>query len=83
MEITRKSRILEVLKEFPQLEEQIIGMAPAFKNLRNPVLRRTVAQMATLEMVAKIGGLDVAGLVNALRRSVGQSEVSGRNRAAV
>lgn len=77
MEITRKSRVLEVLKEFPSLEETVIGLAPPFKNLRNPILRRTVAQMATLEMVAKIGGLDVVDLVNTLRRAAGQGEIAG------
>lgn len=77
MEITRKSKVLEVLKDFPALEEKLISLAPPFKNLRNPVLRRTVAQMATMEMVARIGGLDVVELVNTLRREVGQGAIAG------
>ena len=76
MEITRRSKLLDVLKAYPFLEEQIIEIAPPFKNLRNPVLRRTVGQLATIEKVAQIGNLDVVELVNSLRRAAGQGEVA-------
>jgi len=75
MKITGHSKLLEVLKEYPTLEEKIIDIAPPFKNLQNPVLRRTVGQLATLEKVAQIGKLDVIELVNTLRREIGQPEI--------
>lgn len=74
MEITSRSKILDVLNEYPFLEEKIIAVAPPFKNLKNPVLRRTVGRVATLEQVAQIGQLDVGQFVNTLRRAAGQSE---------
>jgi hypothetical protein len=52
MEITSHTKLLELLNEYPALEEQIINIAPPFKNLKNPVLRRTVGQLATLAQVA-------------------------------
>lgn len=76
MEITRRSKLLDVLKAYPFLEPQIIEIAPAFKNLRNPVLRRTVGQLATIEQVAQIGNIDPVSLVNTLRRAAGQGEVA-------
>ena len=82
MEITRRSKLLDVLKAYPFLEEQIIEIAPPFKNLRNPVLRRTVGQLATVEKVAQIGNLDVVDLVNTLRRAAGQGELA-ETRAAL
>jgi uncharacterized protein (DUF2249 family) len=75
MEITRKTKLLDVLKAYPELEAHIITMAPPFKNLKNPVLRRTVAKLATLENVAQIGGLDVDQMVNKLREAAGQAEL--------
>lgn len=75
MEITGRSKLLEVLKAYPQLEEQIIAVAPPFKNLRNPILRRTVAQLATVEQVAQIGGMDAGELVRILRRAAGLEEL--------
>ena len=75
MEINAKTRLNDLLTNYPQLEEQIIQAAPAFKNLKNPVLRRTVGRMATIEKVVQIGGLDLTTFVNLLRRQVGQPEL--------
>jgi len=79
MEIIGKTRLFELLDTFPELEETVIQAAPAFKNLNNPVLRRTVGKLATIEKVVKIGGLDTFTFVNLLRRKVGQPEVVGRD----
>ena len=76
MEITRRSKLLEVLQAYPFLEEQIIAIAPPFKNLRNPVLRRSVGRLATIEQVAHIGEVDVVDLINRLRRAAGQGDLA-------
>ena len=75
MEITSQSKLFDVLEAYPFLEAQIVNIAPPFQNLKNPVLRRTVGKIATLEKVAQIGGMDVGKLVNTLRRAVGQEEL--------
>lgn len=75
MEITSSCKLLDVLDAYPILEAQIVNIAPPFQNLKNPILRRTVGKLATLETVAQIGGMDVNRLVNTLRRAVGQAEL--------
>ncbi|PKN95652.1 MAG: hypothetical protein CVU45_00445 [Chloroflexi bacterium HGW-Chloroflexi-7] len=75
MELTRSSKLSDVLQAYPELEEQLINIAPPFKNLKNPVLRRTVGSLVNLEKVAQVGGMDVTRLVNTLRRHVGQPEL--------
>lgn len=75
MEITLQSKLFDVLEAYPELEGQIVNIAPPFQNLKNPVLRRTVGKIATLEKVAQIGGMDAGKLVNTLRRAVGQAEL--------
>lgn len=75
MEITAKSKLHDVLNAYPQLEAQIIQAAPVFQNLKNPILRRTVGKMATIEKVVQIGGLDLTTFINLLRRQVGQAEL--------
>jgi hypothetical protein len=74
MEITPQSKLLDVLEAYPALESQIVEIAPPFKNLKNPVLRRTVGKIATIAQVAQIGGMDVNHLVNTLRKAAGQGE---------
>lgn len=65
--ITPSMKVGALLEHYPELEERLIALAPAFEKLRNPVLRKTVAKVATLEQAARIGGVTVASLVAALR----------------
>jgi len=70
--ITPKTRIRELIDAYPEAEETLISMAPAFSKLRNTVLRNTVARVTSLSQAALIANLDVAYLVNCLRQKVGQ-----------
>jgi len=70
--ITPKTKVLQLLEAYPQLEAILIGIVPAFKKLQNPVLRRTVAKVATLQQAAAVGGVKAEELINRLRREVGQ-----------
>jgi len=62
-----------LLEAYPELESVLVEMAPAFAKLRNPMVRRTVAKVATLEQAAKIGGVSLPVMVARLRDVVGQS----------
>jgi uncharacterized protein (DUF2249 family) len=70
--ITPETKIGALLERFPQLESLLISLSPAYKKLRNPILRKTVGKVASLKQVAQIGGLPLGELVNALRKGVGQ-----------
>lgn len=47
--ITPKTKVLELIETYPELEDILIEYAPAFKKLKNPLLRKTVAKIATLQ----------------------------------
>lgn len=66
------TKVAALLDAYPELEAVLVELAPAFKNLRNPVLRRTVAKVATLDRAAKIAGLPAREVVDKLRAAVGQ-----------
>ncbi|WP_457599495.1 DUF1858 domain-containing protein [Hydrogenimonas sp.] len=72
VEITPKTKVHDLLEAYPQLEAFLIDLNPKYRKLKNPILRRTVAKIATLTQVAKIGGYGVTELVNLLRKEVGQ-----------
>lgn len=74
--ITPKTKVGELLDAYPALEEVLIEISPVFAKLKNPVLRKTVAKVATLQQAAIIGNMPVEELVNCLRREVGQGVVS-------
>ena len=75
MEIKANSKLFDIFNSYPNLEAKIMDLAPPFKNLQNPILRKTVGKLATVEKVARIGNMEVIDLVNLLRREVGQTEI--------
>lgn len=70
--ISPKTKVGELLDSYPELESVLMEMSPAFEKLRNPVLRKTVARVATLQQVAVVGGLNADEIVNRLRSAAGQ-----------
>ena len=65
------------MNAYPELEEKLIEMAPVFKKLKNPILRRTIARVTTLQQAAAVGEIPVHKLVNSLRELAGQGELEG------
>ena len=75
--ITPKTKVHDLLNAYPELEDLLIEMAPVFKKLKNPVLRRTIARVTTLQQAAQVGDIPVHKLVNTLRQKVGQDSLEG------
>lgn len=71
------TKVGEMLEHYPHLEEKLIELAPAFKKLKNPVLRKTIAKVTSLEQASKVGGISVEKLVNTMRKEVGQDMLAG------
>ena len=76
IEITASTTVHELLVAYPELEETLISIAPAFKKLKNPLLRKSIAKIATLKHISAVGNVPLNDLVNVLRKAVGQSETS-------
>lgn len=57
MEINAHTKVGALLAAHPELEEPLIEWVPAFAKLRNPILRATVAKVASLEQAARVGGV--------------------------
>ena len=67
-DINANTKVLELIEAYPHLEEVLISYVPAFKKLKNPILRNTVARIATLRQAAAIGNVKTEDLVNLLRK---------------
>lgn len=83
MIISPKTKVGELLDTFPQLESVLMEMSPSFEKLKNPILRKTVARVATLQQIAVVGGLSVDTIVNRLRKEVGQETMEAESETAV
>lgn len=75
LDITPSVKIYDLLETFPELEDVLIGIAPPFKKLKNPILRRSVAKVATLKHIASVANVPLTELINRLRKSVGQADI--------
>jgi hypothetical protein len=75
IDITPSTKVNDLLSAYPEIEDDLISMAPPFKKLRNPLLRRTIGRVATLKQVAATGDIPLDELINNLRKLVGQSEI--------
>jgi hypothetical protein len=79
--ITPKTTVAELLEAYPELEETLIEMAPVFKKLKNPILRRTIARVTTLQQAAAVGEMSAETVVNKLRSLTGQDKLEGVSEA--
>ena len=70
VKITGETIVGELLDRYPFLEETLISLSPLFKNLQNPVLRKTAARVATLRHGSSMTGVPLEKMLAALRKSV-------------
>lgn len=71
MIVTPSTKVGALLDAHPELEDVLIAALPAFEKLKNPILRATVAKVATLEQAAKIGGLPLPELMGLVWTALG------------
>ena len=83
MEITIETKIADLLNSRPDMKDILIAINPKFKKLNNPVLRRTLAKLASVKQAAVVGGMDALDLLNQLRVAIGQEPVESGGVAQV
>ncbi|MBZ0156441.1 MAG: DUF438 domain-containing protein [Alphaproteobacteria bacterium] len=89
MELSAKTKIDELLKTYPFLQDFLVHRSPQFKLLQSSFMRKTVGKVATLSQVATVGGIDMNRLLSEIaeeiRSKTGESvtvhrEISGAAR---
>jgi len=84
LQITPQTIVADLLNEYPILEDKLIEIAPVFKKLKNPVLRKTIAKVTSLKQAAVIGNVALPDLINKLRKEVGQETlISAKDEAII
>jgi hypothetical protein len=70
--ISPKTKVGELLEAYPELESVLMSMSPSFEKLKNPLLRKTIARVATLQQVSVVGGVKIEEMIRRLRQEAGQ-----------
>lgn len=76
LDITPQTLIGDLLKNYPQLEDTLIEIAPVFRKLKNPILRKTVARVTTLKQAAVVGNVSLSTMINELRKKAGLEQAN-------
>lgn len=75
-EITPELKVSELLNYYPELENRLIEILPTFEKLKNPVLRKTIARVTTLNQASKVGNVSLGELINSLRTAAGYAKTN-------
>jgi DUF438 domain-containing protein len=77
MQISTKTKLDELLCNYPFLKDFLIQMDPHFKTLDNPLMRNTLGRVATLSRVAMVGGIEVSKLMDDIAREIARRTGEG------
>ena len=72
--INLQTKVATLLEHYPELEETLIELSPIFSKLKNPILRRTVARVTSLQQVAEIANISPPELIIKLRAKIGLND---------
>jgi len=75
-EIIPSTTVHALLSKYPDLEDKLIAMAPPFKKLKNPAIRKSIAKIATLKNIASVGNIPLNKLINDIKQELGQQSSS-------
>ncbi len=70
MDLNAKTKIDDLLKEYPFLVDFLINRSPKFKNLKNSIMRKTIGKVATLKQVAAIGKIELEEFMKEIAREI-------------
>jgi len=59
MEIGPTTKLEQIIKDYPFIIDFLVTKSPLYRNLKNPLMRKTVGKVATLAQVAAIGKKDL------------------------
>jgi len=63
MELSPKTKIDDLLKDYPFLLDYLVNRSSSFSLLKNPVMRKTVGKMATLAQASALGAIPIEALL--------------------
>lgn len=61
--VTPNTVVGQLIKRYPFLKDYLISLSPKFNQLNNPVIFKTMGNIATLDMISKRGGFQVDDLI--------------------
>lgn len=71
---TPDSKLAEVFEKYPYIKDYMKELSPKYDLLSNPVVGKTMPKIATLSMVAGVGGFEVNDLIAKIDTKIAETE---------
>ncbi|MGV8092999.1 MAG: PAS domain-containing protein [Mangrovibacterium sp.] len=68
--ITPNTVVGPLIRRYPFIKEYLVSLSPKFSQLNNPVIFKTMGNIATLDMISKRGGLQVEELIQKITAEI-------------
>jgi uncharacterized protein (DUF2249 family) len=73
MKITPQTKIADLIVQHPELVEVLVSYNTRFGLLKNPIMRKTFARLATVRHAAKTAGVNLGELIALLNNALGEA----------
>ena len=70
IEIGHKTVVGTIIEKYPFIKDFLVSLSPNYNNLTNPVVFKTMKNIATLDMVSKVGGFEVDYLIKFIKQEI-------------
>ena len=70
MNLNANTKIGDLLESYPFLLDFLVSKSPKFKHLENPLMRKTLGKVATLERAAATGQIELEGFISDIARQI-------------
>lgn len=71
MKITPQTKILDIIRSHPDIIDVLASYNSRFRLLKNPVMRKTFARLATVQHAARVAGINLSDLIKLLNSTIG------------
>ena len=73
-EINSKTVIGTLIGQYPYIKDFLVTLSPDYNRLTNPVVFKTMKNIATVDMISKVGGFKVDQLIKLIKQEIKDKE---------
>lgn len=70
VQIEAKTVIGAVINQYPFIKDFLVSLSPDYNRLTNPIVFKTMKNIATLDMISKVGGFKVDHLIKLIKQEI-------------
>ncbi len=70
LEILPTTVIGDVLRYYPFVQNFLLTLSPLYSRMTNPVVFKTMKNIATLQMISRVGGFEVNHFIRLIKQEI-------------